>query len=122
MAHPKNDRFVPAERAGRSPATDDDEGLIPFRELLERPDERNNPGSLIEPEEGGIDGVDHIAIALAHGTLAQTRELLEELLDWENFRLFDPQDVGHELNAVSIRPKGQAAILTLVQSPNETDD
>lgn len=102
--------------------TDDDEGLIPFRELLERPDERNNPGSLIEPEEGGIDGVDHIAIALAHGTLAHSRERLEELLGWENFRLFDPEDVGHELNAVSVRPKGQSAILTLVQSPNETND
>ena len=102
--------------------TEGGEALIPGQQMLDEASTYSGTALSIEPEEGGIDGVDHIAIALAHGTLARAQEMLEELLGWEKFRFFDPDDVGHELNAISLRPKGESAILTLVQSPNDSED
>src|SRR5262245_28128814 len=102
--------------------TEGGEALIPGEQMLDESSALSDPALIIEPEDGGIDGVDHIAIALAHGTLAPAQEILEELPGWQKFRFFDPDDVGHELNAISLRPKGESAILTLVQSPNDAED
>lgn len=100
--------------------TEDDEGLLDRQMMLDETNADINGSCAIEPEDGGIDGIDYIAIALAHGTLARAQETLEELLEWENFRLFDPNDVATSWSAFARR--GKSAIRAMGAAVDELLD